>query len=154
MQQEEETRRVRPWYREEEEEERGLPKKRKKPTVNHEHPGSGKAGGTALHWVEKPSIILIRALLQRGADPTLKDGNGRSALIHLVWGGSDCSDLYTEGLGCLLEDRRVVEMTNAAIESPRQLDNRGFTALHFACISTSRSTPRPTTLRLLLAAGV
>jgi hypothetical protein len=106
----------------------------------------GRNGDTALHWAGHPRII--RALLERNADPTLVDDDGATVLMYEVM-TTKCE----ARLACLLEDKRVVDTVNASI--PGKFRRHGVvfpvgsSALHFAC----RFKTTTTTLRLLLRAG-
>ncbi len=98
---------------------------------------------------------MIRALLERNADPTLLNHGGGTIVMSAVAAGLN---------GCvasLLEDRRVKASINASVEKVGS--ERGFTALHYACRRPSYyhmeqeitdsvlpSDPFPARLRLLV----
>lgn len=95
--------------------------------------GRTEVGKTPLHGA--PSLLVVRALLERNADPTLKDEDGETAVMTWAsWGQDDC-------IACLLEDKRVVALINS-----RSTDERN--ALHLAAWPNETST-----LRILLQAG-
>lgn len=99
--------------------------------------GRTRDGHTAL--LGAATLPIVRGLLERGADPTLVDNQGWTILMAYVFYG------YTWSVSRMLEDRRVVELINAAMVDG---DFRGWTALHLACRSSC-----PTMLRLLVEAG-
>lgn len=97
-------------------------------------------GATANQCAKSPAVV--RALLERSADPTLLSGDGWTPLMGLIRESPpDCIE-------CLLEDRRVVDSINTVVTS---LPLKGDTALHFACRDVSSN--QLSILRLLLAAG-
>lgn len=105
--------------------------------------GRTMGGVTALYRADTPD--MVRALLERNADPALPDEDGWTVLMVHAYGGNH------ECVACLLENRLVVESINARVGDSLEWA-RGFTAFHFACASKSHSE-QPTILRLLLAAG-
>ncbi len=104
---------------------------------------SGRANweATPLHAAATPQIL--RALLERNADPTLITKGGWNALMWHAWYA------HHECIACLLEDTRVVESIHAVLEG----NTRHSTALHIACSPLQDIAHRAPTLRLLLAAG-
>ena len=109
--------------------------------------GRSSDGRTALYVAATP--LIVRALLERNADPTLRSNDGCTALMEQVGLGRH------ECVTCLLEDRRVVILINAAATDDWV---RGYTALHLACFTGEMSkwnkrANRPTMLRHLLTAG-
>lgn len=107
--------------------------------------GRLRGNQTALHGATTP--VIVRALLERHADPTLFGDRGFTVLMaYIGWSHFDC-------IAPLLEDRRVVTSINASIP---QADSSlgGWTALHVACSTPHLSKiERRTILRLLLPGG-
>ena len=104
--------------------------------------GRTRDGCVVLHHAATPRIV--RALLKRGADPTLADQVDRwTVLMRQVWMGQ------AECVPSLLEDTRVRAGINDALVSGWE---RGATALHLACVKLDDDEPTEM-LRLLLEAG-
>ncbi len=100
-----------------------------------------KRGGTPLHYAACPRVV--RALLERKADPAKVDRCGWTALMtQVVEGRKDC-------IACLLEGRRAVRdgWINAT-STPREKGERRCSALDLAC-----SKNQTKALRLLIEAG-
>jgi hypothetical protein len=115
------------------------------------HARTEKHGHTALHGGTSP--VVIRALLERRADPTLVDGRGLTPLMDCV---KFCQTAGTWTVACLLEDRRVRDSINATVTVDGPF--RGFTALHLACTDlpiygAHSQRPHLPILRVLFEAG-
>ena len=89
--------------------------------------GHTEDGRTALHEARSP--VIVRALLERNADPTLIDVTSWTALMHQIRAGRPERVTCVERVVCLLEDQRVVQSVNTTAKGPCA----GYTALHFAC---------------------
>jgi hypothetical protein len=107
--------------------------------------GRTKLGNTALHGAKCP--LVIRALLQREADPTLRDERGLTVLMSSVIRKGNSYKPRT--VACLLEDKRVRDSINTTVTAGGSY--RGSTAFHLAC-SQDADDVIPI-LRLLLEAG-
>ena len=68
--------------------------------------GRAADGWTPLHRASPP---IIRALLERNADPTIQAGYGWTALMYNVYHGRH------ECVACLLENRRVRDTINTSL---------------------------------------
>jgi len=93
----------------------------------------GSTGETALHLVAAGRDSLwLGFLLQRGANPDIRDGRGNTALMIATQLG------WTDGIQTLLARRAGVDVTNSSGETPlmRAVQNRDIASV-----------------RLLLAAG-
>lgn len=88
--------------------------------------GMGDFGGTPLHVARSEEIVCL--LLEKGADPTLRDAMNTTPLMSLAQYG------FEEVTYLLGDDRVVAEInsrgTNYDVYGRRR---EGYTALHFAC---------------------
>lgn len=78
-------------------------------------------GYSALHWAFK-SPLVVRVLLERGADPSVLDKEGKNVLVHFLKFGAVTGSLTT-----LLKDKRGRALVNTPWE--------GRYPLHLACAS-------------------
>ncbi len=93
----------------------------------------GSTGETALHIVvARRDSLWLGFLLQRGANPDMRDGRGNTALLIATQLG------WADGIQTLLNRRAGVDVTNSSGETPliRAVQNRDIASV-----------------RLLLAAG-
>lgn len=141
------------------------------PSVNPEI-----GGWTVLHIAaQEGDVARIRALLGEGADPTIADNSGETALYYAVGGAEDeakaaeCVTILAKGgadvnaaqnagwsplhQACSLRRDKVVEVLLRLGADPNLQDNTGMTPLHFAVGKWRQPKKVKRIIELLMAAG-
>ena len=100
---------------------------------------SNVSGMTPLNWAK--DLVIVKYLIEHGADPARLDNNGRNAIFHaanaesldfLVTAGANPKILDTRGQSALfsVEGYDTVEMLVKLGLDPNHLNKKGKTALH------------------------
>jgi ankyrin repeat protein len=95
---------------------------------------SDNDGRTALHFaIDQNNVNVVRALLENGADPTIRDKNDRN---QLQWAAAAATESLIEDT-CILD--LLLANKNIKID---EMDKFGMTALHYAIMNSNVTTFR------------